>query len=294
MQNLFCVLFLLLTLISSSAQAQWVQTAGPKQDPDFLAVTGVNNKNGGLNILAGATNGFIYYSTNSGLNWDSSFNVQSPVFTFFAHEGNAIFVGTSSGGIYKSTDGGISWNSVNNGLSDLGFSSVSSLLLSGTDTLLFAGSFQSHLFFSNDNGSSWQTYGSAFGGSQVSGVVSVDTDLFAGTYTSGIFRSSDKGVSWTAADSGLANQNVNDMVVIGSDIFAGTSEGVYESSDLGKYWTPINNGLTNVNVWSLFESGKNLFVGTKDGGIFKSTDLGLNWQNIGTSEISSTINDIYV
>jgi photosystem II stability/assembly factor-like uncharacterized protein len=58
---------------------------------------------------------------------------------------------------------------------------------------------------------------------------------------------------------------------------------VYRSSNNGVSWQLLNTntGLTTTYIWSLSANGTNLYAGTGKGGVFKSTNNGTTWSNIG-------------
>lgn len=135
--------------------------------------------------------------------------------------------------------------------------------------------------------------------------------LLAGTANGGIFRSTDRGAIWTEltgrtlgrARWTLARRSkkldhlpetpARSLLAVGQgarwSLLAGTDSGVYLSTDLANSWTPRNRGLPAVDsktgetslVISALVQGSGdseIYAGTANG-VFKSTDLGRNWQS---------------
>ena len=153
--------------------------------------------------------------------------------------------------------------------------SIFALKLKGTLNF-FAGSDESGVFRTTDNGENWTTVNSGLTDLRVHSLVVNGTSLFAGTL-GGVFLSTDNGTSWTAVNSGLTNLNIYPLAVSGMNLFAGTSSsGVFLSTDNGTSWTAVNSGLTNLEVNALAVNETNIFAGT-NGGVFLSTDNGTSW-----------------
>lgn len=175
---------------------------------------------------------------------------------------NIVYVGVARGGVYKSTDGGVHWSAINNGLPDLVVRNdrVKALTIDPSDTLT----------------------------------------IYAGTYNGLIFKSTDGGMNWVEMDNGL-NGNGPYVYTLAIDprntstIYAGTQySGAFKSTDGGMHWSGINSGLptfdsTSIGVISIAIDPSNssiVYIGTtgvgSSGGVFKSTDGGMNWSPVNT------------
>lgn len=153
--------------------------------------------------------------------------------------------------------------------------------VSGTN--LFAGTNESEIFLSTDNGTHWQARNMDFSSwTPVSAFAFVGSYIIAASDSAlGIYRSSDNGKTWEGAASGLTNHRVSSLAVKGTNLFAGTKGGgVYLSIDNGSNWTQVRHGLTNLQILSLAVSGDNIFAGTLNGGVFRSGDNGANWTQV--------------
>lgn len=189
------------------------------------------------------------------------------------------------------------------------------LCLTNSGSSVFAGTSQSGLFATTNNGANWQTMGfptqsvyslasngnylfagtsagisrSSNNGSNWTTVYYNSTNIifkslaangsyiFAGTNGMGVLRSSNNGDNWAFTYNSISYLHVYSLLVNGTNIFAATNGGVFLSTDNGGTWTEINNGLVFISANALAVSGINLFLGTYGGGVFVSTVNGGNW-----------------
>jgi len=102
----------------------------------------------------------------------------------------------------------------------------------------------------------------------------------------GILLSTDNGSTWLLKNAGLTNINVRDALVLDTTYFAATDDGIFRSTDRAESWALAGNGLVDENATSLTTDGIHVFAGSYDltsfhGGVFTSTDQGMNWNLIG-------------
>ncbi len=108
---------------------------------------------------------------------------------------------------------------------------------------LFAGSVR--LFYSDNNGDSWEACPSPFS-SKVVGLYTLDSTLFVSSYSDGIFMSEDLGKTWKnvltfQTSANLENQKfleVNDSTIILCNI----GRGIYISTNKGRTWSRKSDG----------------------------------------------------
>lgn len=102
--------------------------------------------------------------------------------------------------------------------------------------------------------------------------------LYAGTYTNGVYRSTDDGMHWTPANSGMTTADIGSLAVNTGILFAGADNGtVYRSSDHGDTWTQTLLGVNDDVHALLVLSDNTLLAGVNNEGIFRSTDDGAHW-----------------
>jgi photosystem II stability/assembly factor-like uncharacterized protein len=141
---------------------------------------------------------------------------------------------------------------------------------------IFAGTEDSGIFRSSDNGNNWTPINNGLITTRVIAIaISPSGHLFAVTIR-GVFRSIDNGNTWTPA--GLTNVGIQSLALKSNGhIFAG-SLGIFRSTDNGDNWTPINTGLTDLDVRALaINADGYIFAGTGEHGVFRSMDNGNTW-----------------
>jgi hypothetical protein len=159
------------------------------------------------------------------------------------------------------------------------------LCLANSGTNVFAGTYQAGLFLTTNNGTNWSAIG--FANQSVYSLASNGTYLFAGT-SAGISRSSNNGANWTTVYNS-ATIIFKSLALNGSFVFAGTNGfGILRSTNNGDNWT--YTALSDFHVSSILVCGANLFAAT-NGGVFLSTDNGVNWfaSNNGLLDLSANI-----
>ena len=213
------ILSLVLLILHSPVQAQWVQTNGPFGGTvTSLAVSGTN-------LFAGTEGGGVFLSTNNGISWAvantpfSSFSdmVNMGTNLFAAREMNDYGYGV---GAFRSTNNGTSWTAVDSGLTN---KDVWRLAVSETN--LFAGTYGGGVFRSTNNGTSWNVANSGLPNTLIIALTASGKNLFAGLDGAGVYRSTNDGTSWTAVDSGLTGFNLGAFAVSpngtgGTNLFA--------------------------------------------------------------------------
>ena len=94
---------------------------------------------------------------------------------------------------------------------------------------------------------------------------------------------------WVHTPDYFSGGSIRSLEVDGTNLYVGTEFGVYLSTDNGTTWTAINNGIPATLIWSLEVSGNNLYACTGGLGLFRTTDHGTSWTNLGLiSEIIYT------
>jgi photosystem II stability/assembly factor-like uncharacterized protein len=79
-------------------------------------------------------------------------------------------------------------------------------------------------------------------------------------------------------------------------IYAGTSEGVYRSDDRGEQWQRLDSPLNQLVTWSLLVSPHDpdtIYAGTRPAHLFRSTDAGRTWTQLGATIAQNCNNIIY-
>ncbi len=133
----------------------------------------------------GGSKGFVYKSTDGGLNWSKAWESSSGYYVYSIcvdpSNTNNIYFG-SSGGLYKSTDSGETFNRVLNN------TTYSLRILN--NGYVYAGC-HNNVYLSKDYGASWSTAGNSDNFTPVKNCLNVDPDnymLFIGTSGKGVLK----------------------------------------------------------------------------------------------------------
>jgi hypothetical protein len=129
-------------------------------------------------------------------------------------------------------------------------------------------------------------------------VVALSETIVVGTHKSGVFKSNVNEIAWlnnNAGTHGISNISTNSVAGKGdSTVVTATEYGIVVSNNLGLDPLFRNNGLVDsLNVNDVEFAGDYLIAATQNAGVFWSTDLGLNWQQINTGISESNIKRIY-
>ena len=313
--KLYFLTFVFLIAISST-YAQWIQNPGPFGGGNINSITTNKNsifvvsqstlfvsKNGGLTwnpihsnvitngiefvaafdtVIFAGNNQTIYKSINNGLSWialsdglPSSTLVKSIV--KFKGSYYAAFWGN---GIYKISDNVINWTSLNEGLTNL---HVTSLAVKG-DSLYAGFNISGGVWMYDNNSQIWVQRNNGLNYTDITRLAIKGGLLFAGTNYS-LFRSINGGADWVESNTGLISKSIQSIVFKDSKIFVGTDSGVFYSSDNGDTWKNTSNGLRKTSVEQLALCGADLYTSSYESGIYKSTDDGANWAEVGVGNL---------
>jgi len=233
-------------------------------------------------IFAAGNAAGVIRSTNFGQSWDEllPFDIRALAIA----ENDYLYVGVDDSPplhIARSTDNGETWEDISGIISN----PVYSISTSGSD--VFAGTDDGIVYYSSNFGTSWvQTSLS----SNLITVLSIDEsgDVFAGTWGDGVYRSTDLGSSWNKIfDSGGSIASI--VTSVQGYLYAAigrftnnNSENIFRSSDNGLTWDRIENGFTANSISIMMSATDNsLYITTLDQGVFKSTNFGDGWFNVG-------------
>ncbi len=325
-------IFLSLILLSGLNKAQelnWTSTKGPMGG--VVGDIAINSKG---EIFAGMypllQNG-LYKSTNNGDSWtkiNSQFD-DFAVYSIYITKEDYIWIGTDQQGIFLSTDNGETWQSksngyntaecwaigeshegilfagngdagptyrtTNNGANWIYSSNIAPLAFAtDSDNTVYAGTFESGLYSTTDNGISWQHINSLPSFPVSSIIIDKDSNIYCGTgyYNGGdgVYLSTNAGVDWTQL--GLTGKVVLSLAFdAGKNLYAGTlNDGLFITSDSGQNWRQYQKGLYRKDVYRLkINKQDDIFIGSEgngvtgygDGGVFRSTDGGYTFDQIG-------------
>jgi photosystem II stability/assembly factor-like uncharacterized protein len=218
-------------------------------------------------------------------------------------------------GLYRSDDGGGDWQLVDiQSPIDAPLPCAAAAFSPdfAADHSLFAGA-PGAIVRSEDGGHSWQVRPLSSPPPFVS-VLAVspaydrDGTLFAGTVEDGVFRSADRGMHWAAWNFGLLDLNVLSLAVSPAyadddTLFVGTDSGIFRSTTGGRAWREVDAGPEGERstdfapVLSLalspgYAADGIVFAGTETNGLYRSTDRGRTWSQVGGGALSGAVNGL--
>ena len=201
-----------------------------------------------------------------------------------------LFAGTAEGGIFRSTDSGATWVPASEGLRIYQdsmfhiFPDISALAQKGNT--LYAGT-SGDLFYSTNNGDSWQQLTHFQRDWGISGVAIVGDTVYIGRREQeSIFFSNDDGKSWTQIDSGLTGRGAPILFASRTTLFAQMRRHVFRLKAGEKSWTkliiedPWKKNTVESGITKFVVSGKMIYAATTDGDLFRSTNMGNWWKSI--------------
>ena len=143
-----------------------------------------------------------------------------------------------------------------------------------TDNLWLA--TQSGIFFSSNNGQSWDVRNSGLEGSSIFNFYfESPLIIYAGT-SNGVYRTDDRGNSWVLTNSTILTGDIKGNRK--GRLYAATNTGIQTSVDNGINWTASNVGLTDISVSTILPIDDNkILCGTFRTGVYLSHDGGASW-----------------
>jgi photosystem II stability/assembly factor-like uncharacterized protein len=239
-------------------------------------------------IVAAATKDGVWLSADSGRTWkriSAPYNHELRSVTAVAidpQNTDIIYAGTTHLP-WKTTDGGKSWHSIQDGMLD--DSDVFSIFIDPAKPSRVLASACSGIYRSEDGGTAWTKFKGIPPEQRRTHVVRQHPQkpeiIYAGT-TLGLLKSVNGGATFRRINSLHILSMVFDPRNSQRIYMATEGAGLWKSEDGGETLVPINEGFVNRRVVSLTSAGTALYANVvqdgASGGIFSSSDGGLNWK----------------
>ncbi len=257
---------------STDAGANWTRIATAAQVGNQISKIYVHPTNPQI-IHATSTSGY-YRSTDGGATWSQRISGNCSSMALDPTNPNNVYIGRRSTGIYKSTDGGTTTTLLTGGLPTASFTYISLTLCDSSPGTLYA----------------------AFCASSGGGLL-------------GLYKTTDSGTTWTQktatpnfpSPQGSYNcyvavdpANANIAFVAGVDRrYAVTS--IARTTNGGDSWTEMitSNNVHPDHHLMVWGPGPTIWEGN-DGGVYKSTNGGVNWTNLNATLGAAQIYQIAV
>ena len=278
----------------------------PLASNNWTKVTNQSNSFGSLCLavydkytFAGVQLGGVMMSTDEGTTWNSFVSgmplYSSPSSPFpglymsahsFAVGSSYILAGTDNG-IYSLALQSTTWNSADSGLNA---GRVTSLLFNGSK--IYAGASKGGFFISSDNGSRWYNYNAGLRDSP--NVLDwYGSNVYSYGGSQGPLILDDTDMRWITTDSlHSINTGFWSILIYNSKIYIGTENGVWTAKLNYRGFAKISTGLPISTIYSLIASGNNLFAGIRNGGVYLSTNNGINWTAVNSGISNLTVHSL--
>jgi photosystem II stability/assembly factor-like uncharacterized protein len=175
-------------------------------------------------------------------------------------------------------------------------------IATGNNNRIYAGLELGGAYFSDNSGQEWTKLFIDSVDVTVTGIaVNSDNKIFAATLA-GIFKSTDDGQTW---ENNFNYQAGFLSIAIHNDIiFTGTIGKLFRSTDSGDTWNIVFEGFNIYHIFDIYiTSDWIIYITTyqEQNGLYRSTDLGENWEQLNYGEQSrsldvelNSIGDIFV
>jgi hypothetical protein len=262
-------------------------------------------------VVGGGTQDQGTNMTSGGLTWRNIFGWDGGYFVVHPTDPRTMYAEHQNTDIHKSIDGGNTWVQKTAGLTDgTPWTGVITMDLNNPNTV-FAGT--TRVFRTTDGcATPWVASSQVLGGT-VSSIEIAPSDsnrVYAGA-GGRIYRSDDGGASspWAEKTTGTlpSSRSIKDIAIDRSNpnrlvvCYGGTNSGsaanhVFISTNGGDLWTDISGNLPNISVNAVAldpNSANTIYTGT-DAGVYRTTDLGVNWEAFDNGIPNVLISDLHI
>ncbi len=216
------------------------------------------------------TSGTVLLSSDFGKTWQvDTTGLPSPLKAFGIEKlGTELVIATKNDGLFMTENNGDHWKDISNGLAT---KKINTFCISGDE--LYLGLNHEGVTMWKLHSNYWNSYNSGLPNRNVLAIAKVKDELVVGN-DNGIFKSADKRQSWNAKYMG---EPVTCLQAKGDTLFAGSNKGVMISKDGGENWIYIR---TSGRVHGLALIDHFLYVQFASGELYRTDNLGANWQKI--------------
>ena len=292
-------------------------------------VKAITRDSSGYLFVSTYYSGQIYRSSDNGNSWQLFTNdFPGNGINCFISTINGTFAG-SGPGIYKTTNHGINWVACNNGLQ--GYASIQCFTLKD-NFIFAGPSGSVYIYRSSNNGNYWDTLRLSGGAKTMVAKGSVlYAEATAGSQGY-MYKSTNNGANWVLINNGLPSFSMDNLEKCGNNVFASSlGDGLFETTNEGDNWIQLtgNGGISTMVskgdtlVACFYFPSRTFYVTTNGGvnwqsklndlpesyldnllwapsgligtsylGIYRTTNLGINWSNISSGFTDVEITNI--
>lgn len=222
-------------------------------------------------LLVANQGGYLYTSTDDGLNWAQRASIQNWSAVAQADDGTTMIAAAAGGYMYKSTDAGVNWNVV---ATERNWRSIA---CSSDCSVILAAESNGKLYRSLDFGSTWLQMESTRNWRSVSVSANGNT-MLALPYDGQPYISTNRGISWGSGSTTFVNPTWTSASVSadGSKIFAAPYMGwIAYSENSGSSWTSYMVP-SNTNAISYASGVNKLMQCGNDGAVTLGSGVGIS------------------
>ena len=286
-----CVLMFVASQQIFSQTSAWTETQ-PAGNTDLPWYT-ISMSSDGTKILAGQYDGYLYYSSNSGIGWVVVFPCGAGLMmnwmtTSMSADGTKMIAGVYGGRIYMSLNGGSSWFETQPaGNNNKNWKTIS---MSADGMTIVAGVYGGELYYTYNGAENWfATNGLGNKNWQTTAVDSNGSMIIAGVHGGRLYISNDKGINFTETTDipkGATNRNwvTTSISSDGSTMIAGVDGGrLYMTSNSASWWWETMPAGSNNKSWrttSMSSDGLKVIAGVYGGRLYYTDNQSVNWTEI--------------
>ena len=273
----FFIALLLCNIISSHSfsQTRWWEAANPPTAKSVLALATAP----GGKLFAGSAGAGVFLSTNNGKIWKNVTNdlPSSYIRSVVVAPNGTVFCGIGNG-LFRSSDDGVNWISAPDSITSI------RVIETTKDGGIFVAGDRG-FFYSVNAGVDWSFIGN-IPYTHISSIkVSSNHTIYVTTLFFEIYRSIDYGKTWDFISPLSGNQSSTPSYITSNDkavVVAFRSGEIYHSANNGDIWTKVDTNQIEADegIYALsVDSSGDFLAATYDGGIYRSSDNGVTWNN---------------
>ena len=258
-------------LKSTDGGTNWITTGLSWNVNQYRTISKLLINPNSPDILYTAGSNGIYKSTNAGNTWDQVKTGNFKDMEFKPGSPNTIYISGTE--LWKSTDAGANWTKLTNGFPTSGIARIAIAVSVNNSNALYA-------LVGNSSGSNLKgVYLSTNGGDSFTEIADNSPNMM-GYEKNG---NDTKGQVWYDLCIEVDQDNWERVIVGGVNLWRTTDKGA--NWEISSMWSGNHNDVTTVHadqhdLW--YDNTNNIMYVGNDGGVYKSSDFGDNWDWIGS------------